>query len=288
MNAVADNYTIQAVSRALELLEQFQEGGTELGITDLSNRLNLSKNNVFRLVVTLNAKKYLEINKFTGKYRLGIRTRALGQAATKQIDFSNHVRPFLEELTRLCRETCYFSIIKNGYSYYLEGVESDLPVRVVHRVGSSLPLYCTAAGKVKLAFVEPKQQLNLLSGTKKYGCTTSATTGPAVLQNELKKIALQGYAIDDQEHDEGVLEIAAPVFDSNGVIIGALSILGPEMRLAGTRLKDELLPLLCQSAARLSRELGYSQMEAIPKIRLQKPTPNKKAKMLASADCAYH
>ncbi len=54
MNAVADNYTIQAVSRALELLEQFQEGGTELGITDLSNRMNLSKNSVFRLVVTLN------------------------------------------------------------------------------------------------------------------------------------------------------------------------------------------------------------------------------------------
>ena len=85
------------------------------------------------------------------------------------------------------------------------------------------------------------------------------------------------------------MEIAAPVFDSNGTIIGALSILGPEMRLAGTRLEDELLPLLCQSASRLSRELGYYQAEeAVPKIKQQKHPPKKKIKMPASAGRAYH
>jgi len=110
-----------------------------------------------------------------------------------------------------------------------------------------------------------------------------------VLQNELKKVALQGYAIDDQEHDAGVMEIAAPVFDSNGALIGALSIFGPEMRFAGTRLEDELLPLLCQSASRLSRELGYYQTEEdVPTIKPQKPTPKRKTKMLASTDCMYH
>lgn len=256
MKAGAEKYMIQTVSRALELLEQFQEGDTELGLTDLTSRLKLQKNNVFRLVATLKAKKYLEVNSSTGKYRLGIKTRALGQVATRQFDFADSARPFLDILKQQCHETCYFSVIKDGYTYYLSGVESDLPVRVARQGGSSRPLYCTAAGKVQLAFMEPQQQFDLLSGAEINGDTAGTTVDPDALHNELKKVAQQGYAIDDQEHDVGVMEIAAPVFDSNGAIIGALSIVGPEMRLSGARLETELLPLLCQNAARLSNALG--------------------------------
>lgn len=274
MKAIAGNYIIQTVSRALDLLEQFQEGDAELGITDLSNRLNLQKNNVFRLVVTLKAKNYIEMNTSTGKYRLGIKTRALGQVARRVIDFASHARPFLSDLKQQCHETCYFSVIKDGYTYYLESVESDLPVRVAQQVGSSRPLYCTAAGRVQLAFMEPQRQMNLLSGSEMRLLTARTITDPDVLKNELNKVAQKGYAIDDQEHDAGVMEIAAPVFDSNGAIIGALSILGPEMRLAGNRLENELLPLLCQSASRLSLVLGHCRTkEALAVINPQPSKP---------------
>jgi len=255
MKAVAGNYIIQTVSRAMDLLEQFQEGNAELDIADLSNRMKLQKNNVFRLVATLKAKKYIEINYSTGKYRLGIKTRALGQVATRLMDFSNQARPFLDFLKQKCHETCHFSVIKDGCTYYLDGVESDLPVRVAERVGSSRPLYCTAAGRVHLAFLETKKQMELLSASEMKELTANTITDPGLLQKELNNVLQKGYAIDDQEHDAGVMEIAAPVFDSNGSIIGVLSILGPEMRLAGSRLKNELLPLLCQSAARLSAAL---------------------------------
>lgn len=279
MKAVAENYIIQTVSRALELLEQFQEGDAEFGITDLSNRLNLQKNNVFRLVATLKAKKYIEINDSTGKYRLGIKTRALGQVARRVIDFANHARPFLFDLRQQCHETCYFSIIKDGYTYYLDSVESDLPVRVAQQVGSSRPLYCTAAGKVQLAFMDPQKRMDLLSGAEMKQLTTCTITDPDVLHNELSKVAQKGYAIDNQEHDAGVMEIAAPVFDSNGAIVGALSILGPEMRLSGTRLENELLPLVCQSASRLSDTLGYCRTkEALIETSLQPPKPKRKTR----------
>lgn len=261
MKAVAENYIIQTVSRALDLLEQFQEGDAELGITDLSNRLNLQKNNVFRLVVTLKAKNYIEMNASTGKYRLGIKTRALGQVARRVIDFASQAQPFLHDLKQQCHEACYFSVIKDGLTYYLDSVESDLPVRVARQIGSSRPLYCTAAGRVQLAFMEPQRRLNLLSGSEMKRHTSRTITDPGLLHNELDKVGLQGYAVDDQEHDAGVMEIAAPVFDSGGAVIGALSILGPEMRLAGTRLENELLPLLCKSAARLSTVLGHCRAE---------------------------
>jgi DNA-binding IclR family transcriptional regulator len=269
MKAVAGNYIIQTVSRALDLLEQFQVGDAELGITDLSNRMNLQKNNVFRLVATLKEKNYIEMNNSTGKYRLGIKTRALGQVATRLIDFTNYARPFLNDLKQQCHETCYFSIIKDGYSYYLDSVESDLPVRVAQQVGSSRPLYCTAAGRVQLAFMDQHKQMELLSRYEMKRLTARTIIDADALYNELHKVAQQGYAIDNQEHDAGVMEIAVPVFDSNSVIIGALSIVGPEMRLAGTRLENELLPLLCQSASRLSGVLGYSQPEkALAEVRL--------------------
>ena len=281
MKAIAGNYIIQTVSRALDLLEQFQVGNAELGITDLSNRMNLQKNNVFRLVATLKEKNYIEMNNSTGKYRLGIKTRALGQVATRLIDFADHARPFLGELKQQCHETCYFSIIKDGYTYYLDGVESDLPVRVSQQVGSSRPLYCTAAGRVQLAFMESQKRMDLLSGSEMKGLTASTITDPDVLLGELNKVAQQGYAIDDQEHDAGVMEIAAPVFDSNGAIIGALSILGPEMRLAGTRLENELLPLLCQSASRLSISLGHRRTEkARTEPSLPAPKPKRKSRRL--------
>jgi DNA-binding IclR family transcriptional regulator len=272
MKAVAENYIIQTVSRALELLEQFQEGDAEFGITDLSNRLNLQKNNVFRLVATLKAKNYIEMNNATGKYRLGIKTRALGQVARRLIDYASLARPFLIDLKQQCHETCYFSVIKDGYTYYLDSVESDLPVRVAQQLGSSRPLYCTAAGRVQLAFLEPQRQMDLLSGSELKRLTTRTITDPDVLHNELSKVAQQGYAIDNQEHDAGVMEIAAPVFDSNGTVIGAFSILGPEMRLAGPRLENELLPLVCQSAARVSRALGYCRISE-PSLQSPLPTP---------------
>jgi IclR family KDG regulon transcriptional repressor len=279
MKAVGENYIIQTVSRALDLLEQFQEGDAELGITDLSNRLNLQKNNVFRLVVTLKAKNYIEMNTVTGKYRLGIKTRALGQVARRVIDYAHQARPFLIDLKQQCHETCYFSIIKDGNTFYLDSVESDLPVRVAQQVGSCRPLYCTASGRVQLAFLDPKRQMDLLSGSEMKRLTPRTCIDPDRLKDELFRVAQQGYAIDNQEHDPGVMEIAAPVFDSNGEIVGALSILGPEMRLAGTRLEKELLPLLCRSAVQLSYVLGDCRTQAdLIAPALQPAQPRAKAK----------
>jgi len=267
MKAAPEAYIIQTVSRALDLLEQFQEGDAELGITDLSARLNLQKNNVFRLVATLKARQYIEINDTTGKYRLGIKTRSLGQVAARLGNVSSQTRPYLLEITRKCGEAAYFSATKNGSSCYLDGVESDLPVRVTQRVGGSRPLHCTAAGKVQLAFMEPDRGADYVAGLELKRYTAATICHPGTFQACLEAIRQQGYATSDQEHDAGVKEVAAPVFDSHGAFIGAISIIGPEMRLSDQRLESELIPLVCQSALRMSRALGYFGPEAAPPQR---------------------
>lgn len=251
-----NNYNIQSVSRALDLLEQFVENNTELGITDLSTRLNIQKNNVFRLVATLKSRNYIEINDETGKYRLGLKTRVLGTAATSQTSFINLARPVLNNLKVLCRENCYVAVQNDFHAYYLDGVESDLPVRAAHRIGSSLPLYGSAAGKIILSYLSQEERNNLLNNCERKRFTQHTIIDPETLQEEFQKIRLQGYAIEDQEHDIGVMEIAAPIFDCNGIIAGSLCISGPVMRLAGALHVQNLIPLLKIEAAKLSSSMG--------------------------------
>lgn len=278
MKAAPENYLIQAVSHAMNLLGQFHEDDAELGIADLSKRLNLQRANVLRLVETLETRDYIEMNKVTGKYRLGIKSMELGLVATQQFDYAIHARPFLDELKQHCHETCYFSVLKDGQTFCLDSVESDLPIRVFSRLGYRQPLHCTAAGKVLLSFMDPKKQIDLLSGSKMRRVTASTIIDPELLQNELDLVAQNGYAIDYQENEAGIIEIAAPVFDSHGAMVGALSIVVPHMRLAGARLKSELIPLICHSASRFSRKLGQYR----PKEVLTKPSqPASKTKTIS-------
>ncbi|OGU15140.1 MAG: hypothetical protein A2076_15775 [Geobacteraceae bacterium GWC2_53_11] len=289
MKAAPGNYIIRTVSRALDLLEQFQKSDTELGITDLSNRLHLEKNNVFRLVVTLKAKNYIEMNASTGKYRLGMQTRALGHVATRQFHFENQARPFLNELKQQCNEACYFSVIQGDYTYYLDGVDTDLPVRVAQRAGGSRPVYCTAAGKVLLAFMNSQKRQELLSGLELKRVTDRTITDISLLNMELAAVAKKGHAVENQEHDAGVMEVAAPVFDSYGELVGALSILGPEIRLAGSRLERELIPLVCLSASRLSTALGYSLAgKVFPAISTPPPKPQRKVRKIPTKPASFN
>ena len=249
-------YIIQAVSHALDLLEQFHDDVDELGVTELSKRLKLHKNNVFRLLATLESRGYIEQNKATENYRLGLKSLELGQTFIKQMGLLRQAKPILENMVAESNETSYVVIFKEGYSVYLDVVETDLTVRVVSRVGSRLPAYCTAAGKAQLAFMSDEElEENLPAELKSHTATT--LDDRAKLKKELAEIAKQGYAIDDEELDIGVRCVAAPIRDYTRRIIGALSLSGPAMRFPMERIEKDLIPLVVSSADELSTRLGY-------------------------------
>ena len=254
-------YIVQTVSRALDLLEEFRDCGEELGLIELSNRLRLHKNNVFRLVATLKARNYIEQDDATGKYRLGIRNVELGQATVRQTGFVRQARPILERMNRQCCETCYVSIIKEQHIYYLDGVESAQPVRVVPRIGTRQPLHCTAAGKSQIAFMNNDELFYLLRSNELQPFTPHTITDLTMLQGELRQVAMQGYAIENEELEVGVKGVAVPVFDYNRQIVGALSISGPAERLSAERLETLLIPLALQGAADISAKLGFTRLQ---------------------------
>jgi IclR family KDG regulon transcriptional repressor len=252
------NYIIKSVVHALDVLEQFHDSNNELGVSELSRRLKLHKNNVFRLLVTLASRNYVEQNRQTENYRLGLKNLQLGQTVINQMGLHRQARPVLEGLLAKCNETCYVAVLKGPHIINIDAVETDQPVRIVPRVGIMLPAHCTAAGKVLLAAVSDEEQLNrlALADLGKHGPQT-ATRRQALLK-QLVKVEEQGFAVEDEELDDGVRGVAVPVRDYTGCVIGAISIAGPAMRFSHGRMHDELVPLARAAAEELSLRLGFS------------------------------
>lgn len=251
-------YIIQAVDHALDLLEQFKGEVDELGVTELSKRLKLHKNNVFRLLATLESRGYIEQNRVTENYRLGLKTLELGQTFIRQMGLLRQSRPVLEWLVKECNETSYVAILKDFHIVYLDVVETDLTVRVVPRVGARLPAYCTAAGKVQLAFMTDEELDNYLPGRELKRFTPNTIVDKEELKKHMLLVADQGYAVDNEELDVGVKCVGAPIRDYTRRIVGAVSVSGPSMRFSEERMEKELVPLVIKAGEEISAKLGYN------------------------------
>ena len=252
-------YLIQAVSHALDLLEQFHGEVDELGVTELSKRLKLHKNNIFRLLATLESRGYIEQNRVTENYRLGLKTLELGQTFIRQLGLLRQSRPVLEEIVRACNETAYVAIVKDFNSIYLDAVETDKTVRVVTRVGCRLPAYCSAAGKVQIASINEEELDNYINNTDFKSFTNNTITDREKLRKELQQVLENGYAIDDEELDVGVKCVSAPIRDYTRRIVGAVSISGPSIRFSKERMERELIPLVVKSSEEISAKFGFQK-----------------------------
>lgn len=246
------------VEHAIDVLEQFFGNDAESGLSELSRRLNLCKNNVFRLLATLELHQFIEQNKITGNYRLGLKNLELGQIFIKQTPLHRRLsKPVLEALVRECNETSELVILRGEQTIFLDAVESSHPVRVVPRIGVNIPAYCTAAGKVFLAnSAEREAKLTFsVEELRKYNPKTF--TGLVEFEKNLKKIAEQGFAIEDEEFDSEVRSVAAPIYNYTRCVAGAISVSGPISRFSMTRIYDELAPLVKRAAEGISQQLGY-------------------------------
>src|SRR5437899_10411925 len=145
------NYVIQSVSHALDVLEQFNGGVDEIGVTELSKRLKLHKNNVFRLLATLEARGYIEQNKVSENYRLGLKCLQLGQTFIKQMGLLLQSKTILEELARNMKESVFVAMRKGKGIIHLDFVDQPSAVRVYSFLGTAWPAQCTASGTCHIA-----------------------------------------------------------------------------------------------------------------------------------------
>jgi DNA-binding IclR family transcriptional regulator len=251
------NYIIQKVCSALDVLDQLKmDARGELGVTELSRRLDLQKNMVFRLLASLESRNFVEQNLATGGYRLGLKNLEMCQGISHQLKLNTHARPILEELTLALQETSCVSVFKKGYVFCVDSVETPLPVRVVTQLGRWFPSYCTAAGKVFLAELgDAERELQLPAELQPF--TARTLVDRKDLRKELAHVSRQGYALDDEELETGVRCVSVPIRGCDGRVVGALSVLGPSSRFSYERLDNEIVPLVRKGGEKLSMRLWY-------------------------------
>jgi IclR family transcriptional regulator, KDG regulon repressor len=253
------NYVIQSVAHSLDVLEQFFGDVDELGVSELSKRLKLHKNNVFRLLATLEARGYIEQNKASENYRLGIKCLHLGRRYIHHMGLVRQARPILADVARKCRESTFVAIARRDGVVPLEAAEpEDRAVKITPPIGQTLPLHCTAIGKVHLAF-DPEEQLKAMLPEQLDRYTSRTIVDRAALLEQLHSVARDGYSIDAGEFFEDVSSVAVPIRDYTRSVVGSLAIAGPAYRIPGDRISQELAPLVLEAGRELSHRLGYNE-----------------------------
>ncbi|MBI4609867.1 MAG: IclR family transcriptional regulator [Candidatus Rokubacteria bacterium] len=239
------DYLIQSVSRALDLLEAFTTKEGDLGVTELARKLKLHKNNVFRLLATLETRGYVEQDRATERYRLAPKVYEVAAVYLQHLDVRRQARVFLEALALKCHETVCLGLLDRTFAVYVDMVESEQPVRVAPRLGRRFPAVAAAAGKVLLAAL-PREQQMLLLGPE---------AAPALLE-KLERVNAAGYAVDDEECEVGVRSVAAPIHDPANRALGAIEVSAPAMRLSLEQIDAEIAPLVLSTAREVEARLG--------------------------------
>lgn len=191
-----------------------------------------------------------------GVYHLGIACFAIGQVALGQLDIRRVSLPYLQELNRQTRETIHLTVRHGLSAVYVEKLDSPEQLRIHSRIGAAVPLYCTAVGKVMLAYMPGDERERVLPqlGLR---CLTPNTVGNLQeLDAELYRVRKNGYACDLEEHELHIRCVAAPIWDHAGGVNASLSITAPVVRMAVTRLR-QLAPLIQTAGLQISHELGY-------------------------------
>src|SRR5512132_4687044 len=244
---------VRSVARALRALELIAEEG-ELGVTDLGRGLGVHKATASRLAATLADGGLLERDPASDRYRLGFGLIRLAGAAMASIDLVRTAHPVLEELAERTRETVNLGVVSGDGVLYLDQVSSGQLVASTNWVGRRTPLHCSSSGKVFLAHM-PEQLLQQVLGRPLEALTARTVTDPARLRRQLEEVRLRGYATIQEELEQGLNAVAAPVRQLNGEVAAALSVSGPSFRVRPVDLA-RLGRLTIDAAGAVSRRLG--------------------------------
>lgn len=219
---------IQSLQRADTILHLFEKQA-DWGITQIAEQMQLSKSTVFGLVSTLEHLGYLRKKPDTDRYCLGLELYRLGNLV--DADLRDLVQPELTALSELMEETINYVRPDGTDVVYLVKKESPHSMRICTKIGQRYPMYATAVGKAILAFLPEERQTQIISAARFQAYTENTILSPEQLEKSLIQIRAQGYAVDREEMEYGLICVAVPIFNGSGMPIAALSCSGPKMRM---------------------------------------------------------
>jgi IclR family transcriptional regulator, KDG regulon repressor len=248
-------YDITALQRGLRLLHLFSQAPRGLTAKQVAAQSRLPASTVHRFLANLVTAGFLNRDG-DDNYHLGIACFSIGQAAVGQLDIRRLSLPYLRELNQQTRETVHLTVRHGLSAVYVEKLDSSEPLRIHSRIGGSVPLYCTAVGKVMLAYMPAEEQERILPELALKRLTPNTVGNLQELRAELYRVRKNGFACDLEEHEVHIRCVAAPIWDHTGSVQSSLSITAPTVRMPVTRLR-QLAPLIQTAGLQISMELGH-------------------------------
>ncbi|NWG12643.1 MAG: IclR family transcriptional regulator [Acidobacteria bacterium] len=250
-----DRYILQSLARGMELLHCFTPYNPDWGVSELSRHLRMTKSATHRILVTLQKKEFIQRTP-ERRYRLGPRLAYLAGVYGRHLDIIQLARPVLHQLSQLTGKTCHLAKLHEDEVVYLFTARPRESYHFTRYPTLRGPAYCTALGKVLLAYRSPSEQRRILQRIRLVRRTPYTITAPSRFRLHLQEVAIQGFAVDDRELDIRLRCIAAPIYNSQGMVEAAISLTGHVSDL-GNRVIPAYVRRVQEAAGKISEQLGY-------------------------------
>jgi len=254
-----ESQTVATVERAADVLVLFAEADSRtLGVTEIAEKLELSKAAVHRILASLRTRGLIDLDEVTRRYALGVTSMRLGLAYLDRLDLRRLAAPELAHLSRTTSETATLSIRTGLSRVYVDQITPSREVIMSVTLGVPYPLHAGSSSKAFLAFL-PQEELDAYFAAAPLTALTERTlVGEEELRKEIAAVRRRGYAKSSGERQPGSASVAAPVLDHHGRAAGVISVCGPLERFRGEA--KAAAEALLEATARLSAQLGHHSL----------------------------
>lgn len=247
---------IQVIDRALDILEILcveQEG---LGVTEIGKRLALHKSTVHRIVSAMAERGYVEKVPNRALYRMGLKLVELSSVYLNSVELKTEAKPYLRELSSKYNLAAHIAILDGCDAVYIDKVDTVGDIRLYSQIGRRIPVHCSGLGKCLFSGLSDSEIEERLSGYNFTKFTSHTIIGIDEFKRQIKEIRLTGYATDDEEHDDFIRCVAAPIFDYRDNLIAAVSVAGPSNIISKDK-DDEIAGYVKEISRKISERMGH-------------------------------
>jgi IclR family transcriptional regulator, KDG regulon repressor len=246
---------IALVGRVVRVIETLRDAPEGLHLQTLAAQTGYVKSSVHRILLSLKQHGYVQQNEPCAPYRLGHKFLAIGRAVNRNVSLVQAARPQLRELQASFDETAYLAVLRGGRGIFIDVQETTKDLRLVGPLGAEVHFHATAAGKAIAAFLPPARRTALLKRLPLNRLTPRTITSRAALETEWARVRRTGVAVNHEETIVGAVFFAAPVFDADAQVCGAISVGIPKARFS-SQLGKAIAAALKASGHRLSETLA--------------------------------
>jgi IclR family pca regulon transcriptional regulator len=254
--APGDSY-VQSFARGLEVIRSFSARSPRQTLTEVAGRTGLTRAGARRILLTLQTLGYVETD---GKlFRLTPRILDLGFAYLSSLPIWNLAEPVMEDLVEKIKESCSAAVLDGTDIVYVLRVPTHKIMSISLGVGSRLPAYCTSLGRMLLSALPPDQMMQVLQASERTARTRYTVTDVNELAAKIEQVRKQGWSLVNQELEEGLVSMAAPITDRAGQTVAALNISGQANRTSAKVMQEKMLPQLLAAAQAISGRLSLQR-----------------------------